>query len=120
MVGAVLKTLTSSSQNTEYKDRIGEVREHLAATSKILRELEDDLSTRMALLHTTQAKAYEYERLASINAQQAQAIDAMVGRQFKRQGRASAIYWWAGVVLAFVLGLVVNRFSAPLWAWITG
>ncbi|WP_328452758.1 hypothetical protein [Amycolatopsis sp. NBC_00438] len=115
-----MKTLPSISEDTGFRDRIGEVRRHLAATGKILRELEDDLSTRVALLQATQAKANEYERLASINAQQAQAIDAMVGRQFKRQGRASAIYWWAGVVLAFVLGLVVNWFSAPLWAWITG
>jgi hypothetical protein len=103
-----------------YRDRITEVKDHLARTSTLLCALEDDLATRTALLEQVQTKAERYEKLASLNADQAKAVEDLVGRQFQRQGRSNAIYWWAGIVIAFALGLIVNWISAPLWAWITG
>jgi len=101
-----------------YPDRILMVKEQLQSVGSLLRELEDDLATRTKLLEQRQADADRYEKLASLNKDQAKAVEDLVGRQFKRQGKASAIYWWVGLVLAFVVGLVVNWISGPLWAWL--
>ncbi|WP_370964764.1 hypothetical protein [Amycolatopsis sp. cg9] len=100
-----------------YGDKIDEVKSHLTRTRDLLSELEDDLTTRTALLEKTQEDAERYEHLASLNAEQAKAIDDLVGRQFKRQGRADAIYWWAALVIAFLSGIVVNAITPTVLSW---
>lgn len=100
-----------------YRDRITEVKENLTRTSLLLSALEDDLATRTRLLEKAQADAERYEKLASLNAEQAKAVEDLVGRQFERQGRANAYYWWAGIVVAFVLGIVVNAITPTVLSW---
>jgi hypothetical protein len=94
-----------------HQDRIREVKEHLTRTGELLSALNDDLATRTALLEKAEADADRYEKLASLNAEQAKAVEDLVGRQFKRQGRANAIYWWAAIVVAFISGIVVNAIT---------
>lgn len=100
-----------------YRDRISEVKAHLTRTSTLLRALEDDLTTRTELLEQAEADADRYEKLASLNADQAKAVEDLVGRQFKRQGRSAAIYWWASLVLAFLSGIVVNAITPTVLSW---
>ncbi|WP_372659852.1 hypothetical protein [Amycolatopsis kentuckyensis] len=100
-----------------YRDRITEVKDHLTRTSTLLRALEDDLATRTKLLEQAEADADRYEKLASLNAEQAKAVEDLVGRQFQRQGRANAIYWWAALVIAFISGIVVNAVTPTVLSW---
>ncbi|MGY6658677.1 hypothetical protein ACXIZN_41615 [Amycolatopsis sp. TRM77291] len=109
----------SPPREVTFRDRVKAVKSHLESSGNLLRELEDDLATRTAILEQRQAEADRYEKLASLNEAQAKAVEDLVGRQFERQDKASAIYWWSGIAIAFVLGLVVNWISGPLWAWIT-
>ncbi|GHG03583.1 MULTISPECIES: hypothetical protein [Amycolatopsis] len=57
----------------------------------LLRALEDDLSTGTALLDPAHADAERHEKLASLNADQAKAVEDLVGSQFNRQGRAGGV-----------------------------
>ena len=82
--------------------------------------MEDDLAVRMQVLEQNQANAERYERLASLNAEQAKAIEDLVGRQFTRQSRLTWVQWGASLLAAFALGLVVNWISTPLLAWLSG
>ncbi len=100
-----------------YRDRIIEVKEHLTRTSTLLRALEDDLATRTTLLEQAEADADRYEQLASLKAEQAKAVEDLIGRQFKRQGRSALIYWWAALVLAFLSGIVVNAITPTVLSW---
>ncbi|MCA1708343.1 MAG: hypothetical protein LC808_35735 [Actinobacteria bacterium] len=84
-----------------------------------MRELEDELSTRTTVLEQLQDKAERYERLASLNSEQAKAIENMVGQQFKRQARSTWWQWWGAIVLVGILGFIVNWLSTPLLNWIT-
>lgn len=101
------------------RDRIVEARMHMDATGQLLRELEDELSTRTKILEQLQADAERYEQLASLNAEQAKAINDMVGQQFKRQSRATWWQWWGSIVLAAILGFIVNWASTPLLDFFT-
>ncbi|MDQ3764235.1 MAG: hypothetical protein M3460_22440 [Actinomycetota bacterium] len=101
------------------RDRIAEARQHMDATGKLLRELEDELNTRIKVLEQLQAYSERYEQLASLNREQAKAIEDMVGYQFKRQERITWRQWWGAIVLAGILGFIINWASNPLWDWIT-
>jgi uncharacterized membrane protein YfbV (UPF0208 family) len=105
-------------EKPDYRQRIADVREHLLQTGRLLRELEDDLATRTEILTQRQADADRYEKLASMNAEQAKAIEDLIGRQFSKQSRSTKLQWWFGLLLAFVLGLIVNWVSQPLLNWI--
>jgi hypothetical protein len=107
------------SEDVPPRDRIAETRNHMNTTGRILCELEDELSTRIKNLEQLQTDAERYERLASLNAEHAKAIEDMVGQQFKRQSRATWWQWWTAIFLAAVLGFIVNWASTPLWEWLT-
>lgn len=100
------------------KDRITEVRRHLDATRRVLQELEDDLNDRTKLLERVQADAERYEQLATLNREQARAIENMVDRQFSRQARMAWWQWILSLVAAFILGLMVNWLSGPIGSWL--
>ena len=57
------------------RDRIAEARQHIDATGKLLRELEDELNARIKILEQLQDKSERYEQLASLNSEQAKAIE---------------------------------------------
>lgn len=101
------------------RDRIVQVRNHLAATARLLSELQDDLATRTRVLEKLQSDAERYERLASLNREQANAIQELIGRQFAGQRKASAWQQVMFLVPAFLLGLIVNWLSAPVLSWIS-
>jgi hypothetical protein len=101
------------------RDRIAEVRKHMNAAGKLMRELEDELNTRTQVFEQLQADSERYEQLASLNRPQAKAIEDMVGHQFKRQARITWWQWWGAIVLAGILGFIINWASSPLWDWIT-
>jgi hypothetical protein len=101
------------------QDRIKEVVRHLESTGRLLRDLEDDLATRTKVLQQLQQDAERYEKLIGLNAEQAKAIDDMVGRQLKQQAKEARLLWIISLVLAVVFGFVVNWFSTPLLNWFT-
>ncbi len=90
----------------------------MTVARELMNELEDELAVRSATLQRLQADAQRYERLATLNAEQAEAVEELVGRQFRRQGRIAAMQWWLSVVLAIVIGFLINWLSAPVWNWI--
>ncbi|QFZ20486.1 hypothetical protein [Saccharothrix syringae] len=101
-------------------DRADQARDHLSAAAQLLDELGDELAARIRLLEQHQADAERYKQLASLNAEQAKAIEGLVGRQFARQSRLTWMQFGGSLVAAFVLGLVVNWISQPALAWLTG
>ncbi len=101
------------------RDRIAEARRYIDATGKLLGELEDELNTRIKVLEQLQATSERYEQLASLNREQAKTIEDMVRHQFKRQERITWLQWWGAIVLAGILGFIINWASNPLWVWIT-
>jgi hypothetical protein len=117
---ALLSVITPRSQvAVPFQDRIIEAREYLIGTGRILRDLEDELNTRTKVLEQLHADADRYERLVSLNVEQAKAIEDMVGRQFERQLRITWWQWWGSIALAIIFGFVVNWASVPLWDWLT-
>ncbi|WP_433264786.1 hypothetical protein ACQPZF_36080 [Actinosynnema sp. CS-041913] len=98
--------------------RANEVRAHLSAATRVLKELEGELGLRIRVLEQHQRDAERYEQLASLNAEQAKAIENLVGRQFARQSRMTWVQWVGSLLAAFALGLVVNWISAPALDWV--
>lgn len=117
MIISARSSLRLATGQMTYPDKITEIKGHLTSTSMLLRALQDDLVTRTAMLEQLEADADRYEKLASLNAEQAEAVEDLVGRQFKRQGRSAAIYWWAALVLAFLSGIVVNAITPTVLSW---
>jgi len=109
----VLKLLVPSPQA-----RIADIRENLGATGRLLRELENELNTRNKILEQLQSDTERYEQLASLNAEQAKAIEDMIGQKFKRQSRATWRQWWGAIILAIIFGFIVNWISTPLLNWL--
>lgn len=100
------------------QDRIKEVVRHLEATGGLLSAIEDDLTTRTKVLQQLEDDAERYEKLTTFNAEQAKAIDDLVGRQLKRQSKVMWWQWIGSLVLAIIFGFIVNWLSAPLLNWI--
>jgi hypothetical protein len=100
------------------QDRIKEVVRHLEATRGLLSALEDDLTTRTKVLQQLKDDAERYEKLTTLNAEQAKAIDDLVGRQLKRQSKVMWWQWIGSLVLAITFGFIVNWLSTPLLNWI--
>jgi len=98
--------------------RIADIRENLGATGRLLRELENELNIRTKILEQLQSDTERYEQLASLNVEQAKAIDDMIGQKFKRQSRATWWQWWGEIILAIIFGFVVNWVSTPLLGWL--
>jgi hypothetical protein len=96
------------------RDQIAEVREHINATGRILSELEHELNARIGILEQLQTDAKRYEQLASLNVEQAGAIENMVAHQFEAQSRVTWWQWWVAIVVAVVSGFVINWVSGPL------
>lgn len=117
LVGRAAKSVTATMELSPH-ERIDRVRRHLADTGLLLSELQDDLATRTRVLEQLQADSERYERLASLNKEQAEAIQDLIGRQFTRQQRTSL--WQQGLFLApaFLLGFVVNWLSGPALQWV--
>ena len=109
----VLKLLTPLPQA-----RIADIRENLGATGRLLQELENELNIRTKILEQLQSDTERYEQLASLNVEQAKAIDDMIGQKFKRQSRATWWQWWGEIILAIIFGFVVNWVSTPLLGWL--
>lgn len=101
------------------EDRLKLIRSSLAQTSQLLAGLQDELDTRMRLLDQRQQDMDRVKHLASLNSEQARAIEDMVDRQLQRQDRKNVTLWWVGLPVAFGVGLVVNWISSPLWGWIS-
>jgi phage gpG-like protein len=77
--------------------------------------LEHELDTRIRILEQLQADAKRYEHLASLNAEQAEAIERTVAQQFKTQSRTVWWQWWAAIIIAIISGFIINWISAPLF-----
>lgn len=100
------------------RNRIDRARQNVDATGQLLLELEHDLSTRTKVLEQIQADAERYERLVSVNIEQAKAIENMISRQFGRQALSARWQWWGLIVLVIIFGFIVNWLSAPLLDWL--
>ncbi|RSN45135.1 hypothetical protein DMC64_20040 [Amycolatopsis sp. WAC 04197] len=113
------RLLKAQRTDTGFRSRLDEVREHVARARELMAELEDDVATRTAALEKLLEDSKYYENLATVNKTQAKAIEDMVSRQFRRQGRITTVQWWLSIVAAIVFGFVVNWASTPVWAWFT-
>ena len=127
-LGAVVLSVSVLTSRTAARKPVGaevsvaqradEVRDHLTVATRLLNELEDELATRIRVLEQHQRDSERYEQLASLNAEQAKAIENLVGRQFARQSRMTWLQWVGSLLAAFALGLVVNWISAPALDWV--
>lgn len=119
LLAARRHTRSLQAPERSFRERIADVRQHMTQARELMTELEDELTTRSEALEQLQSDAERYEQLATMSTEQAQAIEDLVGRQFQRQARTSAVQWWLSVVLAIVFGFLVNWLSTPVWNWIT-
>ncbi|MEJ2851866.1 MULTISPECIES: hypothetical protein [unclassified Saccharothrix] len=99
--------------------RIEQARDHLDSTARLLRQLEDELTTLTRVLEQRQVDADRYQRLAMLNADQAKLVEHLVARQFERQTRTTWRLQGFQITTAFLLGLVVNWISQPALYWLS-
>ncbi|MFF4615813.1 hypothetical protein [Nonomuraea jabiensis] len=83
---------------------------------EVSRELELYLEERLAALQELSAQVDNKERLASLTPEQVKALDEVLRRQFTGSRRSGLITQIVFLVLAFLLGFVVNWLSGPLLA----
>ncbi|WNV90350.1 hypothetical protein [Umezawaea sp. Da 62-37] len=112
--------MDSGPRERSIADRADEARDHLTAAAQLLNEIGDELAVKTNLLEQREADAKHYEHLASLNVEQAKAIEGLVGRQFARQSRVTWLQFGGSLVAAFVLGLIVNWVSNPVLEMIYG
>ncbi|MGW4471966.1 hypothetical protein ACWENQ_20040 [Nonomuraea sp. NPDC004354] len=83
-------------------------------------ELELYLQERLAALDALSAQVEEKERLAALTPEQVKALEKALQRQFVGQNRSGLAQQAVFLVLAFVLGFVVNWLSDPALDWLEG
>ncbi|MFK3985225.1 hypothetical protein ACI2K4_33235 [Micromonospora sp. NPDC050397] len=92
-----------------------QARWQLAKARRMLDQLEAE---RDAVRREKRDETDRYERLASITREQAELVEHLITRQLVRQSRTTWVQWYVSLLLAFLLGLVVNWVSDPVYAWL--
>lgn len=81
---------------------------------EVSRELELYLEERLTALKELSEKVDNQERLASLTPEQVEALNKILRQQFTGNRRSGLIQQIVFLVLAFLLGFVVNWLSGPL------
>jgi Flp pilus assembly protein TadB len=81
---------------------------------EVSRELELYLEERLAALQELSEKVDNQERLAALTPEQVEALNKILRQQFTGSRRSGLIQQIVFLVLAFLLGFVVNWLSGPL------
>ncbi|MBB6348900.1 hypothetical protein FHU36_005445 [Nonomuraea muscovyensis] len=82
----------------------------------VSRDLERYLEERLDALQQLSAQVDHQERLASLSPEQVEALNTALRRQFAGHRRSGLVQQVVFLVLAFVLGFVVNWLSEPVLA----
>ncbi|MEV4649031.1 hypothetical protein [Saccharopolyspora sp. NPDC049357] len=122
-----LGSTTSSpieDEETAFKRRMAELSRHLDQSQKLIEELTAEVRAKKASLEELTAEAEEKQRLASIHADAAAAVETMFARKneelvqrLQRQSRSRALISLvlSGVILALVVGVAGNY----VFTWIS-
>ena len=79
--------------------RIRKLSSALAESSRLVGEVESEISKRQALVSELQQDAERYQNLVSINREQVEAVAQLLQGELRKEGRKS---FWAGVAVNFV------------------
>lgn len=79
--------------------RINKLSAALKESSRLVGEVEDEISKRQALVTELQQDAERYQKLVSINREQVDAVAQLIQGELRKEGRKS---FWAGVAINFV------------------
>ncbi len=81
---------------------------------EVSRELELYLEERLAALNELSEKVDNQERLASLTPEQVEALNKILRQHFTGNRRSGLVQQIVFLVLAFLLGFIVNWLSGPL------
>lgn len=95
-------------------ERVAHIRTSLHDIGRSLRELEKELENRTRLLEEMQAKSDRYASLASLNEDQARAIDDAISRHFKSERHSNLRNDILFLILGSLLTFVTSKLAAAL------
>lgn len=81
------------------ENRINKLSAALKESSRLVAEVEEEVSKRQALVSELQADAERYQKLVSINQDQVEAVAQLLQGELRKEGRKS---FWVGVLANFV------------------
>jgi TolA-binding protein len=81
------------------ESRINKLAAALKESSRLVGEVEDEISKRQSLVNELQQDAERYQRLVSINREQVEAVAQLLQGELRKEGRKS---FWGGVAVNFV------------------
>jgi Trm5-related predicted tRNA methylase len=94
------------------ESRIIKLSAALKESSRLVGEVEDEISKRQALVTALQQDADRYQKLVSINREQVEAVAQLLQGELRKEGRKS---FWGGVAVNFVffsLGALLSWYLA--------
>jgi TolA-binding protein len=117
IAGAIASLIVAAIQYSEARrrgrpetleDRITKLSSALQDSSRLVAEVEGEISKRQALVVELQHDADRYQKLVSINQEQVQAVAQLLQGELRREGTRS---FWKGVLanfVFFVLGALLS------------
>jgi hypothetical protein len=94
------------------ESRINKLSSALKESSRLVGEVEDEISKRQSLVKALQQDAERYQKLVSINQEQVEAVAQLLQGELRKEGRKS---FWGGVAVNFVffsLGALLSWYLA--------
>jgi hypothetical protein len=79
--------------------RINKLSSALKESSRLVSEVEGEISKRQSLVAELQADAARYQRLVSINKEQVEAVTQLLQGELRKEGNKS---FWKGVLVNFI------------------
>lgn len=94
------------------ENRINKLSSALKESSRLVSEVEGEISKRQTLVTELQQDAERYQKLVSINQEQVEAVAQLLQGELRKEGRKS---FWSGVIVNFVffgLGALLSWYLA--------
>ncbi len=93
-------------------DRIEQLRSHLGASAKLIKQIESEFQLQVAALERIKAESEENQRLAELSRAQADAVRAVIASTYDTAARPAKRQQWlffgAGLFFSIPLGIGVN------------
>jgi hypothetical protein len=112
---------TNVRESTPLDDQIVQLRSNLESSSDLIREINAEFQLQAAAAEKIKAEAEQNQRLAELNAEQAQAVKELVesvqNRASRIGGRQQWLFFLAGVLFSVPLGVAGNFVFELVKAW---
>jgi hypothetical protein len=113
-IGAGYFLGSGSAEVEPLKDRINELTKGLQSSSRLIKEIEEEIALRTKLVENLRQDANQYQQLAALNKEQADAVAKVLQSQLEREGTKS---FWKGAAVNFIFfiaGLIASLLIANI------